>query len=140
MFEASQFHAKCDDKPNTLVIIKSEYGNVFGGSTEKPWSGIFYKNDSNAFIFSLINKLNKPLKMKCINSGQAIFCSPSFGPNFGGYDLEIFNNSNINSDSNSNLGGSYKHPDYEKDSNETKSFLAGSYTFQVSEIEVYTKQ
>ena len=30
-FEGSQFHAKCDNKQNTLVIIKSENGNVFGG-------------------------------------------------------------------------------------------------------------
>jgi len=30
--EASQFHAKCDNKPNTL-------NNVFGGYTEQSWSG-----------------------------------------------------------------------------------------------------
>jgi len=139
-FEAAKFHSKCDDKSNTLVIIKSENDNIFGGYTEQSWSGQTYKNEENAFIFSLINKLNKPLKMKCINSKRAIFCQNSLGPNFGGYDLEIFNNSNINSDSNSNLGGSYKHPDYEKDSNEAKSFLAGSHKFKVSEIEVFTKQ
>jgi len=136
-FEASQFHSKCDDKLNTLVVIKSENGNVFGGYTEQSWSGQDYKNDENAFIYSLINKLNKPLKMKCIDSKRAIFCNSDFGPNFGSYDIEIKSNSNINTDSNSNLGDSYKHPDYEKDSNEAKSFLAGSHKFKVSEIEVY---
>ncbi len=32
-FEAANFHSKCDNKPNTLVIIKSENGNIFGGYT-----------------------------------------------------------------------------------------------------------
>lgn len=30
-FEAAQFHSKSDNKPNTLVLIKSANGNVFGG-------------------------------------------------------------------------------------------------------------
>ncbi len=38
-FKASQFHAKCDNKPNTLIIIKSTKNNVFGGYTEQSWSG-----------------------------------------------------------------------------------------------------
>jgi len=139
-FEASQFHAKCDDKSNTLVIIKSENDNIFGGYTEQSWSGQDYKNDENAFIFSLINKLNKPSKMKCFDSKRAIFCNSDFGPNFGSYDIEIFNNSNTNSYSNSKVGNSYTKPDCAKRSNEVKSFLAGSHKFQVSEIEVYTKQ
>ena len=138
--EASQFHSKCDNKPNTLVIIKSEHGNVFGGYTERSWSGYYYKNDENAFIFSLINRLNKPLKMKCIKPESAIYCSLNFGPNFGGYDFEIDNNSYKSSLSKSNLGVSYKHPDYDYESNEAKSFLAGSHNFKVSEIEVYTKR
>jgi len=83
-FEASSFHSKCDDKPNTLVIIKSTNGNVFGGYTEQSW--------------------------------------------------------NLKSNSYSNLGQSFIHPDYASESNEAKSFLAGSYKFLVSEIEVYTKQ
>ena len=107
--------------------------------TEQSWSGQYCNNDENAFIFSLINKLNKPLKMKCIRPESAIYCSLNLGPNFGLSDFEIDNNSNINSDSKSNLGESYKHPDYDYGSNEAKSFLAGSYNFKVLEIEVYTK-
>jgi hypothetical protein len=33
-FKASDFHSKCDNKPNTLVVIKSSNGNVFGGYTD----------------------------------------------------------------------------------------------------------
>jgi len=37
-FEAAKFHARCDNKPNTLIIIKSTNGNVFGGYTEQTWN------------------------------------------------------------------------------------------------------
>ncbi len=61
-FKASDFHSKCDDKSNTLVIVKSSNGNIFGGNTEQSWlntdpiSVRIDKNDPKAFIFSLINK------------------------------------------------------------------------------------
>ena len=61
------------------------------------------------------------------------------GPIFGaGMDLYISNDSNLNNDSSSRLGYSYKHPHLEDFSDEAKSFLAGSYYFQTSEIEVFT--
>jgi len=140
-FASSTFHSKCDNKPNTLVIIRSTSGNVFGGYTEQSWSGDSgYTTDPNAFIFSLINKQNKPLKMKCSKCEKALYCHRSYGPIFGGgHNLYISNNSNTNNDSHSNLGNSYSFPDYAYGSEEAKSFLAGSYKFQVSEIEVYSK-
>jgi len=70
-----------------------------------------------------------------------IYCEKSHGPIFGGgHDLLISDKSNINTTSHSKLGHSYIHPDYAYGSNEANSFLAGSHTFQVTEIEVYTKQ
>jgi len=140
-FEASKFHTKCDNKPNTLIIVKSTDGNVFGGYTEQTWNHTGnYKADPNSFIFSLINKLNKPIKMKWSQS-YGIYCHTSNGPTFGsGHDLHIADRSNTNTISYSNLRHSYTHPDYAYGSNEATSFLAGSYNFQVSEIEVYTKQ
>jgi hypothetical protein len=139
-FEAVNFHSKCDNKPNTLIIIKSTNGNVFGGYTEQTWNHTgSWKADPNSFIFSLINKLNKPIKIKC-SQGYGIYCQNGYGPTFGiGYDLCIANQSNTNLNSYSSLGSSYTHPDYAYGSIEAKSFLAGFYTFQVSEIEVYTK-
>ncbi len=53
-FEAAKFHAKCDNKPNTLFIIKSTDGNVFGGYNE----ATCYRRRLDSFLFSLINKLN----------------------------------------------------------------------------------
>jgi len=140
-FEAINFHSKCDNKQNTLVIIKSTNGNVFGGYTEQTWNSIDgYKADPNSFIFSLINKDNKPIKIKW-SQNKGICCDDIHGPSFGGgCDLRIADKSNSNTNSRSNLGHSYIHPDYAYGSTEAKSFLAGSYNFQVSEIEVFTKQ
>jgi len=101
-----------------------------------------YKSDPNAFLFSLTNKDNKPLKMK-IDPNQhqhAIQCSLSSGPIFGGCDIAIDNNANTTMDSYSQLGFFYKHPQYTKGTNEAKTFLAGSHKFRLDEIEVFQKK
>ena len=59
-----------------------------------------------------------------------------FGPTFGGgHDIHICNNANTIMNSYSHLGNSYQHPQ----PNQGYSYLAGSYNFQLSEIEVYEK-
>jgi hypothetical protein len=120
-FEASDFHSKCDDKSKTLVIIKSTNGNVFGGYTEQLWNnGCSFKIDPNAFIFSLINKENKPLKVKC-SPNNGIRCDHNYGSVFGGNhgasDLVIDTDSNINNNSYSYFGHCYTLPDYSFNSN-----------------------
>ncbi len=55
-FEASKFHSLCDDKANTLTVVKTTTGCIFGGYTSVPWSSVGgYKPDSKAFLFSLKN-------------------------------------------------------------------------------------
>ena len=100
-----------------------------------------WKSDPNSFIFSLTNKDNRPLKIK-IDSNRhkyAICCNSSFGPKFGD-DIHIANNANSTMDSFSNLGSTYKHPQYAYGTNEAATFLAGSFEFQLDEIEVYQKE
>jgi len=139
-FEAAKFHSKCDDKPNTFIMIKSENGNVFGGYTEQSWSGNGPKNDSNAFIFSFINRLKRPLKIKS-NSCDSITCDVDSGPCFGWFgDFLISKKIGTDFKNYSKFGLSYSHPDFKFGSNEANNFLAGSEYFQVSEIEVFTKQ
>jgi len=143
-FGASNFHSKCDGHNNTLTILKSkESSYIFGGYTTVYWESSElpgeYKIDGKAFIFSLTNKDNLPLKMK-INSNRqhrAIFCNPELGPIFGSSDIAISNDANSTIDSSSGLGATYKHPLYVYGSNEAKTFLSGSYNFQLDEIEVY---
>ena len=144
-FGAKDFHSNCDGHSNTLTILKAKESEfIFGGYTTVSWESPArgkYKSDPNAFIFSLTNKENKPLKMN-INPNQhesAICCHSSWGPTFG-EDIHISNNSNTTIYSYSNLGFTYKHPQYEEDTDEASTFLAGSHYFQLDEIEVYQKE
>lgn len=140
-FSANDFHFKCDYKKNTLIIIKSTSGNVFGGYTSQDWSGSGYKSDLSAFVFSYKNGFNKPIKLKCAEPTLAISCHQHTGPTFGaGHDLFISNNCNTNHSSYANLCHSFKHPDYAYNTFEAKTFLADSYTFMITEIEVYSKE
>jgi hypothetical protein len=144
-FGAKDFHSKCDGHSNTLTILKvKESPFVFGGFTAVEWdSSGEYKSDPNAFIFSLTNKDNKPLKIN-IDSHRhqyGILCNPEFGPIFGnGCDICIANDANKTLVSYSNLGYSYKNPQYAHGTTAAKTFLAGSYNFQLDEIGVYQKE
>ena len=53
---AINFHSRCDNIPNTLILIKSAGKRRFGGFTSIQWSstsGQEWKDDPNAFLFSL---------------------------------------------------------------------------------------
>jgi len=65
---------------------------VFGAYTAVPWSSPSdlnaYKYDSTAFIFSLTNPANNPLKLKVIKPESAVIHHSTYGIFFGGgYDL-----------------------------------------------------
>ena len=75
------------------------------------------------------------MNVKQASKAFALFCSPSHGPSFGNGDICVRNNANIKVSS-SNLGNSYKSL-HMCGTNEAKSFLAGSFSFKLSEIEVF---
>lgn len=138
-FEAEDFHQKCDAHPKSLTIIKTTSGAVFGGFTENDWAQLqaegHFKFDQNAFIFSLINKQNEPLLVKCTEPARAIFCAENYGPIFGNWphDIVIDSNSNLNYENYCNLSFSYKYH-----ANGEDFFLAGnSCDFQTEDIEVF---
>jgi hypothetical protein len=145
-FGSKDFHSKCDGYTNTLTIVKTKHSSyIFGGFTMAKWESSpkgKLKSDPNAFLFSLTNKDNQPVKMKIDPNRhhRAICCDPKYGPTFGGTDIRIANNANTTMDSFSNLGACYKHPQYEFETIEAQSFLAGSFNFQLDEIEVYQKE
>ena len=57
-FGSADFHRKCDDKPNTLTIIKATNSTIFGGLTSESWSSCEkFKSDFNDHVFSLINAI-----------------------------------------------------------------------------------
>ena len=146
-FGAEDFHSKCDGHSNTLTLLKAKNSSfIFGGYASVSWHSLdSHVNDSNAFVFSLTNKDDQPCKMKIDASNEiqppAIGCYSEYGPIFGNYpfDIVISTNSNTKIKSYSNLGSTFAHPIYAKGSNQAKAFLAGSYKFQLSEIEVFIK-
>ena len=141
-FSSESFRNKCVGVENTLTIIKSTSGNIFGGFAEKAWvSSNQWIVDPKAYIFSIVNKDNKPFKADSNNNG-AIYYHTSYGPAFGGAgkgsEMYISSDSNINQSSYCNFGSSYKHSDYQFGTEKTKTILAGSYNFQTVEIEVFS--
>ncbi len=135
-FGSDDFHSKCDKRSNTLTILKAkESGFIFGGYTTVTWessAGCKFKSDPNAFIFSLTNKDNEPVKMNIDPDYHdfAIYCRSECGPTFGvGRDIVIANNANTTMDSYSYLGNAYKHPQYRYGTNESDSFWQDHFIF-----------
>ena len=67
----SDFHSKCDNISNTLILFKSAGNRRFGGFTTIPWSSEEngkYLDDKNAFLVSIdkqrIYSLKKGLDRK----------------------------------------------------------------------------
>jgi hypothetical protein len=133
-FGSDVFHSRCDGHANTLTILKAKGSQfIFGGFTTAIRDGSSrWESDRNAFIFSLTNKDNQPLKMeiKINERHRAIDCDARdsvviFGfPTFG-CDILIAGNANTTNESRSNLGFAYKQPQYAWGTNEAQLFLAG---------------
>ena len=75
--------------------------------------------------------------MKTNRASHSICCRFDCGPQFG-LDLVISKESNYELNR-SYLSDRYSHPKYAAGTEEAKAFLAGSYKFLLSEIEVYQK-
>lgn len=59
-FKAKKFWSKCSNQGNTLCLIKSERGNVFGGYTDLNWIankdykyGELIQGNGNSFLFRI---------------------------------------------------------------------------------------
>ena len=108
-------------------------------------SGPGGRYDSNAFLFSLVNKPGwAPVKLP--QTGEyssrrhySIDDNPSYGPTFGGgSDIYISNYASSNRDSYVLLGYTYSPPSgYSYTSTFAKTFLAGTYNFTPDEIETF---
>eukprot|EP01084_Bolivina_argentea_P111483 198880_1 len=88
-FLASTFHLKCDDMANTICVIESNHGNVFGGFTTLPWKSDVgrYHVDEEAFVF-IVRKKKKSLKkaimyLQYTSSQHSVVHNKYMGPVFG---------------------------------------------------------
>ena len=135
------FHNKCDNKGETITLIKSEKGNIFGGYASIPWtspgSGSLY-SAPESFIFTLSNIYNtEPTKFPSKNDKKEVYHNSSYGPCFGGgCDIGV-NGDILNSGGWS--GFPYTYPDI---LGKGKSIFTGDsnnniYKIQIKEIEVF---
>lgn len=154
----------CDEKTPTLILIKSEHGNIFGGFTDQTWESCDiskFKDGGLNWIFLLKGKENQKsqkLKQKPgvknknqINQlktnytkywkiGHGIRCFLCDLIAFGGFDIRICNNSYNSSSCEASLGQSYELPEgITFGSDEARKFLAGSKGFKTAEIELFNK-
>ena len=87
---AQNFHEKCDNIENTIVLVKTKKYKRFGGYTKKKWNhnNGSYSNDSKAFLFNLdtMDIFNRN------DNGNEIKGDKDSGPCFGsGPDFQIVN-------------------------------------------------
>jgi hypothetical protein len=137
-FCASNFHNNCDGQSNTITIILTNKGFIFGGFSSLAWDSSGQWKADNArksFVFSIRNPHNiTDKKFSLINPTHTIGCISYYGPLFGSAnDIQVADDCNNNTSSYTNLGNSY--------ANDTgiagTQFFTGEYNFTVKEIEVF---
>jgi hypothetical protein len=111
-YTAGAFHAKCDAVLNTVTVILTSDGAIFGGFTPIPWeSGNgHYKEDPSgkSFVFVVKNLLSLTEKRFALTfAPYAIYCNSGYGPTFGCHSIHVANACNANSSSYIDLGLSY---------------------------------
>jgi len=118
-------------------VVKATTGYIAGGYASVSWaSRRDYVTDSTAFLFTLTNPSNMPLKLAITVSGYALYDGASYGPTFGsGHDLYISDGSNANTNSYCN-SYAYTYPNGNSGYS-GGSFMLGASPFQVAEIEVF---
>ncbi|KAJ5079000.1 pep-cterm sorting domain-containing protein [Anaeramoeba ignava] len=152
-FDCKKWHSICDNKGKTLVIIKTKDNFIFGGFTQVGWTTDESKwseeygsygwiKDWNAFIFSLRNdKGDRKSDKFSVQKGKeeyAVKYHQNFGPEFGNYPADFYVHGNLKTGK-SDFGDSYNLPNgITYQSNEARSYLAGSYnSWVVDELETY---
>jgi hypothetical protein len=140
-FTSQVFHEKCDQRSNTVVVIESTNGSVFGGFSPCEWdSSLTYKEDASgrSFLFTLENPHRFPptaFPLKEDKRQFAIYCFPSGGPVFGA-GCDIFVSHEGSSDSKSSTRGF--GDTYENTTDlDGRTFFTGERMFLVKEIEVF---
>jgi hypothetical protein len=137
-FAASNFHGKCDGRANTVTVIESTGGDVFGGFTPLAWdSSGKYKADNSgkSFLFTVKNPRGTEFRRFGLrNSAYAIYGHSSLGPVFGSHgDVTVCDGGNAKANSYTRHGGVYLN-DTGIDNDRV---FTGKYNFTLKEIEVF---
>ena len=133
-FQSQRFHRTCDGRRNTLTIIQSTEGYLFGGYTNVAWnSQNQHICDPQAFIFTLVNPWSIPPTRYSIQPGRqsnAICGNSSCGPIFGYSDICV------NSVNQCSFGFPNAYTDTTARGNQT---FTNCESCTINEIEVYQK-
>ena len=125
--KAANFHKKCDKARKSLVLVRDNNGNRFGGFTMRDWAGnCIQKKDEKAFIFSV----DKNKIYRVLPDQVAIGCYPNFGPIFFGCQIRVYDNFFSKGGSTYLKGQNYAtEEDYE--------LTNGHQAFGIKDLEVY---
>ena len=91
---ANVFRNKCDNKGSTIILIKNDKKNIFGGYASIDWKGGNgnYHSAPDSFIFTLTNIYKiSPTKFPNSDTNHSIYDESRYGPIFGkcGHDIYI---------------------------------------------------
>ena len=125
----SSFHNICDNIKDTITLVKTKTGLIFGGYTNETWNGNgIYKKDDKAFCFSI--NLKKRYNNK--KTDRSIYCTNANGPCFGDALFWIYGNClSSGGFMNDGLNNRYDNQNKENEINEGKG------EFGVEEVEVF---
>ncbi len=133
-FRGYNFHTHCNGVNDTLTVVKTVDGNIMGGFAAKDWtSENIYVYDPQAFIYSLVNPYNSPVKNGPITASSAnqLYTGETYGPTWGNHDLHIADNCN-------QITNSYVESNsFTSPAQGTRQTVYSARNFLVAEIEVY---
>ena len=121
-----QFHEKCDNIKNTLILVHTSSNKRFGGFTTQTWEGEdINKKDDDCFIFSI----DKMRIYDIIEGQNAIICNPDCGP--------VFINQIKLLDKYFTQGGTTSYKGKTFQTLENFELTDGAEKFGIKEVEVY---
>ena len=142
-FKVAAFHEKCDNKRDTLTLVRTEFGRTIGGYSHYPWDNSGWLSDGGmrAFLFSLDRKE----KYVPADGNNLIYRGSGYGPTFGGgHDLRLADSCNNPNSSYANFPSTYNRAE-NKISNSQESYAnfsgaTNGWNFRVVEYEVFQVQ
>jgi hypothetical protein len=141
-FSAKAFHAHCDDTEDTLTLVRTEFGRTLAGYSHYTWNAVSkdYVQDEGRRAFLL--SFDQQEKYVPQGGWCLIYCHPSYGPAFGGFDLGIAGGCNANSYSHAYFPSTYNREGSSKIKNSQQSYTdfcgaPSGCSFRVLEYKVF---
>ena len=142
-FASTTFHQKCDNKYNTVTIVRTEHKRTIAGYTFYRWNEAINNYYSNVGKQTYLLQLDIKQKYIPVSDKNLIYCHNGYGPTFGGgHDLYISNNCDTNNSSYCNFPTIYNGEGPHRYNNNQISYQAicgatNGKNFIVTDYEVF---